>query len=142
QQIPAEYTMLTGDFFFANSTAPRSDKEPVKEAPKTIEAPLDISTTNSNLGPDEFSKWEAIKNSTSSADYQRYLKDYPDGLFSRVAQDRLQQLALMPTAAGTSVGFRVRSAEKTGKIFLLYRVLFRPPSTTPVNANDFMNPLM
>jgi len=37
--------------------------------------------------------WESIRNSTNPADYQEYLKHYPNGAFAGLARNRLQQVA-------------------------------------------------
>jgi adenylate cyclase len=43
-------------------------------------------------GPTEIAFWESIQKSTSPAEYEAYLKQYPDGLFSAIATTRLLEL--------------------------------------------------
>jgi len=43
-------------------------------------------------GPTEIAFWESIQKSTSPAEYEAYLKQYPDGLFSAIARTRLTEL--------------------------------------------------
>jgi adenylate cyclase len=43
-------------------------------------------------GPTEIAFWESIQRSTSLAEYEAYLKQYPQGLFSAIARTRLTDL--------------------------------------------------
>ena len=73
KQVPAEYSVLTRDFYFArmgtltdNPSISRSD-----EMPST-----------------ELVFWETIKNSTNPEDFKAYLKNYPNGRFVDLARIR------------------------------------------------------
>jgi adenylate cyclase len=43
-------------------------------------------------GPTEIAFWESIQRSTNAAEYEAYLKQYPDGLFHAIAATRLAEL--------------------------------------------------
>ena len=51
--------------------------------------------------------WQSIANSTNPADFEAYLEEFPDGVFRRLAGNRLEALrdaAGPPSAAGAPVG--------------------------------------
>lgn len=46
--------------------------------------------------------WASIKDSTAAADYQAYLRQFPNGTFAELAQQRIQGLNAPTTAAATA----------------------------------------
>ena len=82
----------------------------------------------------ELSFWESIKNSNYAADYEAYLKQYPNGRFAVLAKSRLERLrasasapapapapkaqkqAAPPPRSGTSSGGQVSRAPVTGML--------------------------
>lgn len=50
------------------------------------------SVTLEDVGAVEAEYWETIKNSTNAADYQEYLKEYPQGRYAQLARLKLRQM--------------------------------------------------
>jgi formylglycine-generating enzyme required for sulfatase activity len=77
KQVPWEASSLIGSFSFNEATGDTASKPSVtlKDA-EAVEAEY----------------WEAVKNSTDAADYQGYLKEYPQGRYAQLARLKLRQL--------------------------------------------------
>lgn len=75
RQTPWESSSVIGDFVF------RPQDGPTQSRP----APLHLS--------DDTTLWNAVKDSRDPADYRAYLETYPNGLYTRLAQSRIQTLA-------------------------------------------------
>lgn len=76
QQIPWESTSLEEDFYF----------RPPKEVRKLSEAEA------TRRYEEELAIWERIKTASDPAPFEAYLRRYPSGLFSEIAQLRLDQV--------------------------------------------------
>jgi hypothetical protein len=76
EQIPWESTSLEEDFYF--------------HPPKDIARPRDDAATR--LFEEQLAIWEQIKSSTTPGQLEDFLRRYPSGLFSEVAQLRLDQV--------------------------------------------------
>lgn len=76
QQIPWESTSLEEDFYFI----------PPKEVRKFSEAEA------TRRYEEELAIWERIKTASDPAPFEDYLRRYPSGLFSEIAQLRLDQV--------------------------------------------------
>jgi hypothetical protein len=76
EQIPWESTSLEEDFYF--------------HPPKDIAKPPDDVATR--LFEEQLAIWEQIKSSTTPGQLEDFLRRYPSGLFSEVAQLRLDQV--------------------------------------------------
>ena len=95
QQPWFDTSPIEGNFQFR----PRSGAAP--EAPATA-APAET-TQSVDSTADERAFWESVRDSRSSAELNAYLARYPRGIYSDVAQARLEQLkASPPTAAPAS----------------------------------------
>jgi hypothetical protein len=82
RQIPAEYTWLEGEFFFAGP--------PKETAAQSASANAEIAF------------WITIKDSPSPAEFEAYLQRYPSGQFADLARER--QSALRAGRPGTPSG--------------------------------------
>ena len=59
--------------------------------------------------------WQSIVNSTDPADFEAYLKQFPNGLFRRLAQNRLCRRARQaPTASGVRGGMTANAVTAAG----------------------------
>lgn len=76
QQIPWESTSLEEDFYFL--------------PPKEIKKITEIEATRRY--EEELAIWERIKTASDPASFENYLQRYPSGLFSELAQLRLDQV--------------------------------------------------
>ena len=77
KQVPWEASSLVGAFYFSaapSTTAPRA--QPSLADTTMVEAEY----------------WETVKNSSLPADYQDYLKEYPQGRYAQLARLKLRQL--------------------------------------------------
>jgi len=82
-QVPWEASSLTGDFYFAN---PVAQARPVAAdtAPAAGKGGAEAET--------ELLFWQSVKDSQDAADYQAYLRQYPDGRFAEIARNRLKRM--------------------------------------------------
>lgn len=71
-QVPAEYSSLTGDFYFNPQGKPLTG---IATDPKAMEIIF----------------WESIKDSHDSKDFEAYLEKYPDGQFAPLARNALSK---------------------------------------------------
>ena len=85
RQVPWTHSSLTGDVFFSRRAEP--DAEP---------APPAVAQTGRDM---EALFWESIKDSENPADFADYLAQFPDGVFSGLAQRRMTGLQETETAA-------------------------------------------
>jgi hypothetical protein len=84
EQTPWESTSLKDDFYFIPS---RSSSSPSP-------GPAQYTNNTANL---DLEFWNSIKESTSPADYKAYLKKYPRGQFTELAENRLAVLSAAPS---------------------------------------------
>jgi hypothetical protein len=102
-QVPWEYSSLTGNFCFAG--CPGGGYDAVNTIAPLRQAP----------GPDslrvEVSFWESIRNSNYPRDFKAYLKKYPDGQFALLARNRLKQPESPAPARQTIVEASVSSKD-------------------------------
>jgi hypothetical protein len=109
-QTPGYYSQFTGDFYFIPPTAGQA-------AGATLPA-----AGSPRAGPDpkqiELAYWESIKDSRDVADFQNYLKKYPQGEFAGLAANRakpapaVQHVAPKPAPTATPVTNPVPAATK------------------------------
>lgn len=83
QQIPWESSSLTGDFFFSKPTQGRVTGEAGAQ-------PQPAGTVDPVLV--ELEMWKSVKDSGSVGDFEEYLRHYPEGKFSGLAQARIDRL--------------------------------------------------
>jgi Caspase domain len=141
QQIPAEYTMLTGDFSFASPVrSPTNVLTKVEERDQRSNLPTNPNGENATQG--DMERWESIKNSTNSSAYESYLRDYPRGLFTGVALDRLTQLKLNAELKRRALYARVRSLEKSGSVFVSHNLLSKEIIMSSRLEEEFLTPLI
>ena len=88
-QQPWEQSALEGDFYFI---------EPAKAPPAVAVAPPPPPPAIDN----EALFWDTIRASASAADYDAYLKKFPDGLYAALARNRLEALRLPMAVAPTA----------------------------------------
>lgn len=87
QQIPWESSSLTGDFYFLPQGAGAASREPAGEASPA--GALDPALI-------ELEMWRSVKDSASIADYEEYLRHYPEGKFAGLAHARIARLGQPP----------------------------------------------
>ncbi len=85
EQVPWESTSLESDVFIFGQ-----DSKPLSEAELEKEAEEDLAT------------WMRIKNSTRLEDWAAYLRRFPNGRFTEVAQTRLIMLSATPVSESKS----------------------------------------
>ena len=71
--------------------------------------PASVGTAVADSGGLELAFWQSIQNSTNPADFEAYLRRFPNGVFSELAQNRLS--ALGAAAPGADPASRVRPDE-------------------------------
>ncbi|MBF0165005.1 MAG: caspase family protein [Magnetococcales bacterium] len=84
QQTPAIYDQSTGSFFF---TLPPDRKATVTAEP---------SGAGSGQTDKETVFWQSVQNSQDAKDYDAYLQQFPTGMFSSLAKNRLEKLKVKP----------------------------------------------
>ncbi|MEM6373933.1 MAG: caspase family protein [Pseudomonadota bacterium] len=72
---------------------------------------------------DELSRWRQISGSLDVASFEDYLRDYPDGLFERFAQDRIVSLKTSSRVAGARVPETLIASADTNKLASALAVL-------------------
>ncbi len=88
KQTPWEASSLTGDFYF----------KPKANAPETS-GRSDMSDEASETARlDELHAWEKVKKAGARADFERYLVQYPNGIFVELA--RIKMAAAQPKTGG------------------------------------------
>jgi uncharacterized caspase-like protein len=126
KQVPWEASSLIGSFAFnaaagANSSAASRPSAALKDA-AAVEAEY----------------WETIKNSTNAADYQEYLKEYPQGRYVQLARLKLRQLeAAKSRRNDSSVGATTTPSESKASVpstDLTKDVGAQPKSNNPVTS--------
>lgn len=88
KQVPWDHSSLTQDFYFVGPTTVTVTPSP---APAGVD-PMAV----------ELAFWDSIRSSTDRADFEEYLKQYPQGKFSGIAKRRLAALRnpeTLPSAA-------------------------------------------
>jgi uncharacterized caspase-like protein/peptidoglycan hydrolase-like protein with peptidoglycan-binding domain len=90
QQRPWTETSLIGEFYMV----PEAPEPPVTEAMMAPSPPAP--PPHSGLDPRaiELALWEAAQAGGTVADYQEYLRQYPDGIFAGIAQNRVLALQM------------------------------------------------
>jgi uncharacterized caspase-like protein len=82
-QVPWESSSLTGDFYFAQPVS--QGKPPAADSgPATGRTSAEAET--------ELLFWQSVKDSQDAADYQAYLRQYPNGRFAEIARNRLNRM--------------------------------------------------
>ncbi len=89
QQTPWENTALEGEFFFRAPLA-----SAVAAAPAAAPA-----AAGPNAAAFELSFWESIRNSNRRADFEEYLRQFPQGRFAGLARNRLAAVEAPSPAA-------------------------------------------
>lgn len=84
KQIPWDHSSLTQDFYFVGPTT-------VVVQPK-IEAPQTKPVAGVDPMAVELTLWESVRNSQDAADFEDYLKQYPNGKFAAIAKRRIVAL--------------------------------------------------
>lgn len=120
KQEPWFSANVKGDFYF-NGT--RTDGQTTSAENSTVGA------GNSKLDPAaiELSYWESIKNSSDPADYEDYLRKYPNGQFSDLARRRATRSSEQREGKSTSQSEPLSSGVLNGKAISL-----PPPSYPPI----------
>ncbi len=77
-QVPWEASSLTGDFYFSQT---RSEKAQAPKLPVSLAA-IDKETLF----------WQSIKGSESAEDFEEYQRQFPDGVFAGLAENKLRAL--------------------------------------------------
>ncbi|MYH31232.1 MAG: hypothetical protein F4137_20870 [Acidobacteria bacterium] len=73
------------------------------------QSPTSAGTAAADAGGVEVVFWQSVQNSTNPADFEAYLRRFPNGVFSELAQNRLS--ALGAAAPGADPASRVRPDE-------------------------------
>lgn len=84
KQVPWENSSLTGKFFFKPSAASPQQKQQVAN---TTRGQLDVPNTTF-----DHTFWTSIRDSNNPSLYEEYLKRFPDGVFSPIAQAKLRRM--------------------------------------------------
>lgn len=98
-QTPWETSSLTGEFFF------RPVAGTTTAAAQDVAEPADL--------PAEVSFWRSIEHSTDIADFEAYLRSYPDGRYATLAKAVQQQL--QSKAEEQETARREREAKEAGQ---------------------------
>lgn len=98
-QNPAIYDQTDGDFYFINGPVTIN----VQAATPPAVAPA-IAAPNSAAVELEF--WSSIKASSDKADFEEYLRKYPQGSFAGIARNRIKALAAPPPVAAAQPAAR------------------------------------
>lgn len=91
EQNPAIYDQTDGDFYFINGPVTINI-----QAQPAIAAPAAAAPSR---GAVELEFWSSIKASTDKADFEEYLRQYPQGSFAAIARNRVKALAAPPPVA-------------------------------------------
>jgi len=94
-QNPAIYDQTDGDFYFVAGTMTVN----IQSAPAAA-APAAAAPSREAV---ELEFWSSIKASGDKADFQEYLRKYPNGSFAGIAKNRIKQLAAAPAAAAPTI---------------------------------------
>jgi len=86
KQVPWDTSSLTGRFSFKieGTITITPEHGPSNSQPSAIPAP-----DRTNV---EYAVWSAIQNSSDPAAFEKFLKDFPDGVFAAAARDKLVTL--------------------------------------------------
>ena len=88
-------TALGGGDVVLATYAPGEVAQPTAETDTTPSASTDSAFDEREL---DLAFWESIKDSTSVADYEAYLETFPDGVFVRLARNRVVKIVAMEEA--------------------------------------------
>ena len=113
QQRPWAETSLIGEFYMV----PEAPEPPVTEA--MMAPPSPAPAPHGGLDPRtlELALWEAAQAGGTVADYQEYLRQYPDGIFAGIAQNRVLALQMAEKdgqGAGSGPAESLAEADGTG----------------------------
>ena len=76
------------------------------------QSPASAGAAVADAGGVEVVFWQSVQNSTNPADFEAYLRRFPNGVFSELAQNRLSALgAAVPGVPGADPASRVRADE-------------------------------
>jgi len=100
KQTPWEESSLTGDFYF--NPAPPEEKTPPVTGGVAGKVPVEepAVTTAVIAARKEMMFWQSIQNSENPANFEGYLRKYPDGEFTILAKNRLATLELARKRVG------------------------------------------
>lgn len=93
-QNPAIYDQTDGDFYFINGPVTVN----VQAAPSVAAAV----PAGPSAAAVEMEFWSSIKASNDKADFQEYLRQYPNGSFAGIARNRIKALDTVAVAASVS----------------------------------------
>jgi uncharacterized caspase-like protein len=85
---------IEGDFYFASATPTANVVAAAPE--KTAPSPPSAAPASSLPGDAELLFWQSVMNSGAPADYEAYLKQYPQGRFIDLAHNRLALMSRGP----------------------------------------------
>ena len=88
RQVPWESTSIEGDFYFIPLSTEGDTAAPA-------------GPVVSSEGSAEVVFWQSIQDSTNTADYEAYLRRYPNGVFADLARNRLQETQQLALTAPT-----------------------------------------
>jgi carboxyl-terminal processing protease len=102
KQVPWDSSSLTAPFYFAPQGQTLASAEPTQPA-EPASAPA---TQGGQMLSAEMLMWESVKDSTRAADFEAYLKRFPNGVYSDLARVRLEEFGGTATvpAASANVG--------------------------------------
>jgi len=110
KQVPWEASSLVGSFYFSAAPSTGGSREQTSLA--------DISTVEAEY-------WETIKNSSQSADYQDYLKEYPQGRYAQLARLKLRQLEPPKSTGSVATSPSIPASESKPKPTMAYEAHYR-----------------
>ncbi|MGE5492677.1 MAG: caspase family protein [Actinomycetota bacterium] len=93
-QNPAIYDQTDGDFYFING--------PVTVNVQTAPSNPVVTPVGPSSAAVEMEFWSSIKGSNDKADFQEYLRQYPNGSFAGIARNRIKALETVAVAPKAS----------------------------------------
>ena len=104
RQEPFVYGSLSAQLFFFNPGSKGGPQQMTITVPIVPGPPAaGLSTVQGTSGEIDRLFWESIRQSTNRADFEAYLRQFPDGVFAALARNRLDMIAardeVRPTAA-------------------------------------------
>jgi tetratricopeptide (TPR) repeat protein len=120
----------------ANTPTPEPKRPTVTTSPPTPTATPTATQVANTAAPlaVELSFWDSIKNSSDPAEYNAYLKKYPDGQFAELARIRLHALEDKKNALGANVTEQPQEVGSTQPTPEQAASNVAPPSSAPTNA--------
>lgn len=136
-QVPWENASLEGEFHFGRAPAP---------AATLIARPAaaDPTAQSEPDRPVERLFWESIRDSRSVAEFEAYLRRYPEGAFADLARSRIASLSTPPASVREGPPAATpRAADPAPRVSAppLAPIPSTPPSTPPARASAPPQPL-